>query len=650
VRTAPIALAAGLVLVLGAAWIASRALGPRAPEAALAPAGAGAAAVPAGAGGPDLSDPRSIGSRAPAAGSGERSEAGGPPAERAPDPDGLRAPVHLLLVDQRTAEPVGDFSVEIRSLGGIEERTSSDPAGELRSATAFAPGALRAVLYDLPRDDAPTGLAVPFEHAGLEQAQALELAIPIGPTYRVELKGAGGVPLEWLGARLRLAGEALRSADAEHLVPLRPGPPSWVRFGRGAARPGADAAHWTLEVQSRDGLWRGAAPVDSVVGIYPEVVSIELAPCALLKGRATFAGRGVSGVEVALRKEDDAGVLRVDRSSKDGTFEVRWLAPGAYALTATSAAYARVEARVLVERGGLLRHDLTLAPKPIAGTVSGRLTSLTGGFGPAGSDPGGEGVRRSLRISLRATDGAGSSRATYPLWEEVAGRRVGRFEFRDVPEGEYELSPARYHNWSWEPERVVLTAPREGIEFVLQDAAEAADLALVATDATTGGALDGLRLHFSSARGPLTFDGLRSGAVFLQEWPDDLAFEWILERDGYAPARGDATGAAPGAGQGPRRRTIEAALERGWGTTLVVVGLDQRAAERPLAGVRVLVDGDEAGVSDERGQLVLCRAARPARIAVEAPGWRPAGGDLDPTTGRFEPRAGRVLVRMARPR
>ncbi|MDP6540686.1 MAG: carboxypeptidase-like regulatory domain-containing protein, partial [Planctomycetota bacterium] len=447
-----------------------------------------------------------------------------------------------------------------------------------------------------------------------------------------------------LGARLRRATDVRRTSGAQKLRGVRTEEGEWVRFARGDVRrrPAAGGAGaWVLEVASYDGRFSGSAEVDAIVGVHPRPVRIELRPRSVLRGRATVAGEGVSGVSVTLRRADGIDGAWSDRSFKDGTFELRWLEPGPHTLTAVSQRFDPLVREVFVEPGEGGRVELRLSPKTVAGEVRGVLRSRTGAFGRGGKA---EGALQ--RVALRSTEGTGWRTETIVHWSETPEGSVGEFTFPDVPRGSYAVTPAPFRYLSWEPSSLAIEPPAAGLEFVLADGGGVGDLALVARDAADGRALSGTVLHLVALGRELSFDDLAPGAVFLRGWPGESAFSWTVECPGYAPRSGSSSTFSDSPDPaGPR--TLAVSLERGWGATFVAVGLDDLEVESPLSGVEVRLDGEPVGVTDAAGRLAARAPRRPTRAALSLAGWRLLDGDLAPD-GSFTPRRARVTARFTR--
>jgi len=123
------------------------------------------------------------------------------------------------------------------------------------------------------------------------------------------------------------------------------------------------------------------------------------------------------------------------------------------------------------------------------------------------------------------------------------------------------------------------------------------------------------------------------GVTHLEPISAGVRFDVVVSADGFRP-RVLRELALPF-----ERDELEVRLEPGWGAWLDVVCPDAELQAAPpfhpvhAAGARVLVDGEPAGVLDERGQLLLSCDTAPARIEVLYPGFHFASGALDATTG-----------------
>ena len=574
-----------------------------------------------------------------------------------------RATLQRRLVDERTGEPVGEFLVRIegppaRRVPGARDMASASPPlyaedmladarGRVASAQGFEAGTLTARLLDI--EPLSTGLAreVEFEHA-LEDAAAsapADLPIPVGPTYRLDLSLPDGLQLGDLHATFprdagpqrelyRLIaedpnsplalvyGSALKSERFEDRAPLRPGSPPWTRFRAPLDLAESRLATGTpasLQLRSEDGLWAGAAQVESLVGIQAEPVAIELAPRAVLSGVVQDGVQSpVRSVWVELFDAADLQhPVQALGADAQGHFQFRWLSGGAHVVVVTSERYLESRKRVELSPGERSELVVELSPVGPLGNVEGVLRGLAGQHRSRGGAvtlvgldyPG---VRLSKSISYRRRD------------QEY----VAPFAFEGVPEGRYELTIHPLDNQRWNERSVIVRAPAEAIEFTCDDGVPTFDLEFRVLDAYSGAIVEPsweLAWQADPARDVELVDDWESGRYL--GLPETLEFTWLVHAEGYRLARGNQTQVVREGDLG----VIEARLERGWGQRFLVT----TGELAPLAGVELLADGVSVAHSDALGVIELDLPARPRALEFRLPGWQVTWGSVDPGEENF---------------
>ncbi len=105
---------------------------------------------------------------------------------------------------------------------------------------------------------------------------------------------------------------------------------------------------------------------------------------------------------------------------------------------------------------------------------------------------------------------------------------------------------------------------------------------------------------------------IHSGEIWAPIDPTVTVFDWGLTQPGFLPIYGDQDSFVP---EGHGRFFARVVPRPGWGTTLVV--LDPRG--KPVAGARVLVEGEFAGLTNADGEWLLEREERPSSVVVEGP-------------------------------
>jgi len=84
-------------------------------------------------------------------------------------------------------------------------------------------------------------------------------------------------------------------------------------------------------------------------------------------------------------------------------------------------------------------------------------------------------------------------------------------------------------------------------------------------------------------------------------------------------------------------------LKSGWGAEFSVMG----PKLEPLAGAKLFLDDEPAGVADEKGIVRAVAPQVPQKCRVEYKDWKLApGGEVSPETGQFRAWQAWIQVRM----
>jgi hypothetical protein len=263
------------------------------------------------------------------------------------------------------------------------------------------------------------------------------------------------------------------------------------------------------------------------------------------------------------------------------------------------------EARAIasVRASRTCRVEVRLASDVPLGRIAGLLRSRTGRH----RAPGG------ATVSLRGLDGSELRLIRRVSYEEREGEIVGPFAFEDVPAGRYELELYAEDNRPWEPGRMEVSVPAEGLEFFCEDGAPAFDLIFRAVDAATGERVESLRSLVW--RGDpadevlLDFDPLHHMYAAV---PADTSLHWVVRAEGYLIVEGDESAGRLVDGT----RVVELALHRGWSRLFRVVSPEWDV----MAGVELVADGVSVGVTDARGLVRIERASPPETLELRSEG------------------------------
>ena len=446
----------------------------------------------------------------------------------------------------------------------------------------------------------------------------LELGLPAG--LRVEDLEAElfalAEPDEEGGTRLATsAGRAAVQAGRLPWVRLPAPPPlSLTDVGGRSSR--------LLSVTTADGRFGATAPVHALAGSYPVPVPLQLeARGALVVELQDESGAPIAHSELRVRGGGADGIELWTQSDAKGRARFPSLAPGSWRLSARPLVHASSSTVCEVVAGDEQRVSLTLERRPTL-RVAGTLRSRTGAeIAPS---------------AVRLHDAADPARCFLASPSRDPGGDGLRFDFGEVPRGEYVLLPPAGDPSAWQPAHVRIQDDERALRLERLDGAPARRLRLRAFDRDTGERLErfqsvllfdryglGMRETARLETAPTaarpapratTFDG--------SPWPPfaaDVPLHWLVERDGYLAARGDRRALR----QEGEDWVLEVQLAPAWRATFWVGTLDHGGRRRPVGGVSLTTHaGRELGRSLDDGLLYLDLSYDPGRLELAADGWR----------------------------
>ncbi len=539
--------------------------------------------------------------------------------------------VELRLVDRYTkSDPIPWYTLGFDD-GERRVRVTSDERGRL-TLPAHSSG-LPALLDLYDRDD---GVRI-----GTHQIDATAipyprdpgtLRVPTGPTYLLDVDLPPGLTHADFMATLSSERTGPRHRKETPLRTEPIGAQRWDLWARFPDTPRLSGAH-VLSLVSADGTHVARTQVHlTSPGLQPDPVRLEfLRSCRLYGTVRDPAGQLLEGKRVILYPSDGVkhtGARTYASSDAEGRFDFKPLEPGFYTVVLPIVQAERSGSfRVFLAAGEERNLDLEYAFPPGAGDISGRVSSASGTYH--------ERLQLTMTTQAIASRGSGLSLQTSVEWENFEGRWEGSFRFSDVPLDDYRMRLWTPEAEDWEPGTVDARPPQSDFHFRLNDALLTFP-AIAHVQNAEGSALSyyyhleyaapGRRLRRETG-GPVSpseaFATLPSGSKSVRFW---------IGAPGFVPARGSGEAFLRGARpEAPWEATF--VLEPGFGLELELVERVPDAYSEPIEGVRVIVDGKDAGETDAEGRLFIQAGAEPESIRFEKQGFVYASGPVDAASG-----------------
>jgi len=336
-----------------------------------------------------------------------------------------------------------------------------------------------------------------------------------------------------------------------------------------------------------------------------------------LRGRVVARdGRGLPGALVKVLPLDGAHAPGAATTDEQGEFRIDEIEPGRHRVLAQASFACSPVLELELAEGENQAGELVLPVLASPGPIRGRILA------EAGPDP--------LGVLLLRDPRSGQELAVLADFELFGSEDDGQtpFEIRGVPPGAYELSVVSVDGRSYEPARLRVEPPCDGLEFHA-GALPASAFVLVVRDEVTGAELDSA-IVLGRTHGQWWGFGAGDPAF-------TRAFEcWVAYAPGYRAARGDFARAVPiGVDEeGVELAQVEVGLARGFaqallfkdaaGTRLVAPDFGDYFGDG-LPGVQVYAGTERVAESDADGLALVDLPRAPESLHYGRPGWRVAG-------------------------
>jgi len=522
-----------------------------------------------------------------------------------------RAPFHGVLVDARTGEPIPHFHFMCWDPVGTDNHLTTDASGRFSTEQGYGVGRIRLALSDFEGSYARYGR---YDHERLEPDEDSSIPVRVGPTYRLAFTPPEGYVVSQFFAEVRGHRRTARHyPDFFMRSRLRDGDEPWVRLHTDELTEGPGPP-WHLTLVSDDGLWSGSVPVDSLTGIQPQVLPLQVSLGGTLRGRV----QDESGTPLSANLHLLSTLTGWEDwtwSDREGGLDYGGLEPGEYELSIATDRHEPWSTVVHIERGEVTLMRADLVPRAVAGAIEGTVSTESG-------------TPRSLLVEARHSQD-GSLRYAGVEWTENDGRWQGQFQLPALPQGFWELRiTAEELGLASEPDTRALRAPARGVTFHLLDDVPTTTWSMEVVGAD-GAPIEGAQATLEAAAGRALFAGPVGSGLLLGTFPLTTDLHWLAWAPGHGVVQGDQRAFAD-RGEG---RVARVTLAPGWGARLTLMTEDGL----PVPGVSVLLDGEPTVPSDGRGRLLVARPTAPGRLEVSAPDWALAERNwtVDPEAGHF---------------
>ena len=440
----------------------------------------------------------------------------------------------------------------------------------------------------------------PLATAAVRDGDTWRLLVEVGPTYLLRV-----APNEHQhGLRLRvflrddddaLATRIQRSERT--LTAVEPGPDPGLSWCRVPQPPSFFGERCRLVVISEDGFWRDEIESVGAKGVVGPL-DVTLREQGHVRGTVRDAfGATLADAHVVVTIGDGPRALRfATDTDPQGEYTIPGVQPGDGHAKVAGEDFEPNATAVQVLAGAVATCDLVVRRRAKGGRIAGTITTASGKAFPM------------VSVHLTSRQDGTIWRTANIDWQEVDGRQQATFAFADVPLLECEVALNPFAPCRLQARRQTLTPPQEHVHFRIDDVVPERNLSIDVRQ-RDGTPCPSWTLRLVGDDG-WQIDVRAQGAGSAVAIPQ-LPGSWRL----LGPTVRGLTGrleAIPG-----DRLAIQA--EPGWSMLLVAMDI---ANYFPVRGAPVFADGQQVGVLDGEGELLLDLPAAPRTLTVDPTRWR----------------------------
>lgn len=440
----------------------------------------------------------------------------------------------------------------------------------------------------------------PLATAAVRDGDAWRMLVDLGPTYLLRITANERQHGLRLRAFLRDDDDALatRVQRADHTLALLEASPEpgllWCRVPK---PPPHFGERCRLGVVAEGGFWRDELENVGTKGVVGPL-DVTLQEQGHVRGTVRDAfGVPLGETQVLVTIGDGPRALRFAADTDpQGEYTLTGVQPGEGHAQVAGEDFEPNAAAVQVLAGAVAQCDLVVRRRAKGGSIAGTITTTSGKAFPM------------VSVHLTSRQDGTIWRTANIDWHEVEGRQQATFAFADVPLLECEVQLNPFAPCRLQARRQTLTPPQEHVHFRIDDVVEERSLSIDVRQR------DGTPCPSWTLR--LVGD---DGWQIDVRAPDAKSPVRIPQLPGTWRLLGPAVRGHTGRLEAIPGDQLVIQAEPGWSMQLVVMDI---ANYFPVRGAPVFADGQQVGVLDGEGELLLDLPAAPRTLAVDPTHWR----------------------------